>query len=302
MSRRAVGVIIAVVGIVVAVMGVYSIRQILTISFAPPPVPTPQEQATELVVVAERDYAVGDVIDERGIALLDIPVGVIPRNAVRDADEVIGRIAKVPLVSGEMVLEHHLANPDLISHDIGFTMSENMVLMAFPASDLISTLNVLQRGDLVDIYVTLDQEVEIVAGGVDGVPVFTAPGQTPADDEEGPEVVRRTFTFDAMQATDISAIIADVQFNEEDAAAYEAVQLGAEEELLASTEPYPSSVRVQAYLLILNPQDALLLKHLVDIGGVFDMVLRAPNADQLFNLQPIMAEYLIDRYQLEIPR
>ena len=61
------------------------------------------------------------------------------------------KLVKVPLVSGEMLLDHHLADPTNISHDIGFVMSENMVLMAFPAGDLMSSLNVLQRGDIVDI-------------------------------------------------------------------------------------------------------------------------------------------------------
>ena len=78
------------------------------------------------------------------------------------------------------------------------------------------------------------------------------------------------------------------------------MSIGADPET-ASTVP-PSSVRVRSYLLILDPQDALLLKHLIDIGANFTLVLRAPNADQLFDLQPIISEYLIDRYQLEIQK
>ena len=77
---------------------------------------------------------------------------------------------------------------------------------------------------------------------------------------------------------------------------------GSEDELISSESPPPSEVKVQAFLLVVNPQDALVLKHLLDMGGVFDFVLRAPTSDQLFNLQPVMSEYLIDRYQLEIPR
>jgi pilus assembly protein CpaB len=53
-------------------------------------------------------------------------------------------------------------------------------------------------------------------------------------------------------------------------------------------------------LLALNPQDALLLKHLVDTGATFDIVLRSPNSTQLFELEPIISEYLIDKYQLDI--
>ena len=102
-----------------------------------------------------------------------------------------------------------------------------------------------------------------------------------------------------MQAQQISAVIADIQYEQGN---YTGVPLGNEEEIIASEEPPPADIKVRAYLLILNPQDALVLKQLIDIGGIFDMVLRAPSSDRLFDLQPVMSEYLIDRYQLEIPR
>jgi hypothetical protein len=52
----------------------------------------------------------------------------------------------------------------------------------------------------------------------------------------------------------------------------------------------------------MNPQDALVLKHLMDTGAQVDLVLRSPNATQIFDLDPVFDEYLIDRYQLEVPR
>jgi hypothetical protein len=55
-------------------------------------------------------------------------------------------------------------------------------------------------------------------------------------------------------------------------------------------------------MLAMNPQDALVLKYLIDTGGNFDIVLRNPNANQLFELEPVFDEYLLDRYQLDVPR
>jgi hypothetical protein len=290
-SRRAIGIIIAIVGIGIAIVGIFSIRQILTLSFAPAPVTTQTAPETEKVVVVTRDYAVGDVIASDSVRLEDIPVSLIPRNAVRNTAEVIDRIVKVPLVASEMVLEHHLADPTNISHDIGFTMSNNVVMMAFPATDLMSSINVLQRGDLVDILVTLEETVAPMDEEAEGEPVVVNEGEE--------ETVSRFFTFDALQAQQMSAVIADIEYEE---GSYASVPLEATEEIISSTEPYPSSVRVKSYLLILNPQDALVLKHLLDIGGTFDLVLRAPNNFQLFDLQPVISEYLIDRYQLEVPK
>lgn len=58
------------------------------------------------------------------------------------------------------------------------------------------------------------------------------------------------------------------------------------------------AARPQAILLALEPQDALVLKHLIDAGGIVDVVLRAPTDQQLFETQPVDIDYLIDRYRI----
>jgi hypothetical protein len=55
-----------------------------------------------------------------------------------------------------MVMDHNLADPSNVNGDLGFVIGDNQVLMAFPATDLISTLGVLQRGDLVDILASIE--------------------------------------------------------------------------------------------------------------------------------------------------
>ena len=162
MSRRAIGIIIAILGIAVAIVGVFSIQQILNVSLAPPAAVTQALPETEKVIVVSRDFAVGHIINNDDLRREDFPVGLIPWNAIRETEDAVGKMVKVTLVSGEMLLAHHLADPTNISHDIGFTMSENMVMMAFPANDLIISSDLLQRGDVVDLLVTIDQTIEPV--------------------------------------------------------------------------------------------------------------------------------------------
>jgi len=64
---------------------------------------------------------------------------------ISDLEQVIGRITKVQLASGEMVMDHNLADPSNVNGDLGFVIGDNQVLLAFPAADLMSTLSVLQR-------------------------------------------------------------------------------------------------------------------------------------------------------------
>jgi hypothetical protein len=58
--------------------------------------------------------------------------------------------------------------------------------------------------------------------------------------------------------------------------------------------------RILAYLLALNPQDALILKYMKDTGAIFDIVLRAPTSAAKFDLTPITEEYIVEYYGLEI--
>ncbi len=93
-----------------------------------------------------------------------------------------------------------------------------------------------------------------------------------------------TMTFDALQNLEIAAIV-------------ESRNLEARAQVEAGAG-LPSPL---AIVFALDPQDALVLKHLKDIGGNVDIVLRAPDAKERFSTQPVHRNYLIDRYQLRIP-
>jgi len=54
-----------------------------------------------------------------------------------------------------------------------------------------------------------------------------------------------------------------------------------------------------ALLLVVSPQDALVLKYLRDNGAVMDQVLRAPGAEQPFTVEPVDMNYLVNRYRVQ---
>jgi Flp pilus assembly protein CpaB len=281
LNRRVlIGILIAVVGIGLIGLGILAINTVLRQSFAPRAQPAPVVETTQDVVITSHDMAVGAVLNREDIQLASVPVSLIPRDALQTIEAALGKIVTVHLIQGEMVLQHHLADPTNVSHDIGYIIGENEVLMAFPSTDLLSTLGVLQRGDNVDIFATMTAQV---------VPTNTATiggtgGQQQAQSQ--------TFTFDAFQRIQISAIVADV-----------VTQSGSSNTTgTAQSTPNPADVRVRAYLLALNAQDALVLKNMRDAGVNFDIVLRSPTSNQLFDVSPVTEEYLVQRFKLQIPR
>jgi pilus assembly protein CpaB len=291
LSRRT-GVLLAIVGVVLLGLGCVFVYGLLRSTLTPAPAPTPVPPPTVTVLVTTRDIPDGVVIQAGDVTQVEVPVELAPSGAIASADQVVGKFSKVALVQGEMVMQHNLADPTNVQRDLAFELSDDMVLMAFPINELMGQLNMLKRGDLVDVLVSIEMEVQPQESG-------------PLTAAETPEPETILFTFDALQRVTISGVVVEVtsdQFNENRTQQELQAATNAEGTPIPTPMPPPSQVTSQALLLALNPQDALILKNLKDDGGVFDIVVRAPTSEQLFELDPVMMEYLIDRYELEVTR
>jgi len=279
LSKKTKTILIIIAGIILVSAGVFaSFLLIQRFRAEQEPAVVEEETVKTVVVVLTRDLSLGDSITSGDVELIIVPVDIVPRNAVTDLEEVVGKFVKTDLVQGEMLFTHNLADPTNVNHDLSFILSDDHVLMAFPAEDLMSRENIIQRGDIVDIFATFQQEVKTVGE-------ITTTG-------EAEEQQMRTFTLDALQKVEVTALVLEVI--EEQTTA---TPLQGEE--AQETAPR-SSGRIRAYLFALNPQDALILKHLKDTDAKFDIVLRAPTSTVQFELTPVTEEYIIEFYGLEI--
>ncbi|TET82911.1 MAG: Flp pilus assembly protein CpaB [Anaerolineales bacterium] len=293
MNRRT-GLIVALIGIAAVVVGAFIFSRIAGRSIGPLPQPTPLPPRTETVLVTTHDIPLRALLKAQDVTLVEVPVELAPPNALHEISQALDRITKIPLVTGEIVMEHHLADPTNIKQDLAFIIGDDQVLMAFPATDLMSQINMLQPGDIVDILVSIEQPV--LPGQIGSVNLFA---------EEG-KVEQELFTFNALQRIEISAMVVEIiptrQTGSTTSRTASTGLAEAEATPQPTPTPQPSQIEPQAILMALSPQDALVLKHLKDAGGIIDIVLRAPTSDQLFELNPVMSEYLKDRYELVISR
>jgi len=280
LSARNRAIIIILIGVVLVVVGI--IASIFLINRFNANRQQNQDQ-TEVVksdvVVLTHDMSLGDRINAADVTVSQIPVDVIPRNAVTTVEDAVGKIIKTDMVQGEMLLQHNVANPTNNNHDLSFILSNQHVLMAFPASDLMSRENIIQRGDVIDIFATFQEEVKDVGDTTTTVPAGTEV-----------EPVMRTFTVDTFQKVSITALVLDVAEEQQDPGIT----------LDTSTTASRTQTTISSYLLALEPQDALVLKHLKDMGASFDLVLRSPTSTTYFDLTPVTEEYIVELYGLEI--
>jgi pilus assembly protein CpaB len=281
LTTKTKAVLIVIGGLILMAIGVFASTLLAQrIQADRSPVSVNENTVKATVVVVTRDLYLGDMIAEADVKLVDVPVEIAPRDAIAILESAVGKIIKTDLVQGEMVLSHNLADPTNNNRDLSFILSEDHVLMAFPAGDLMSLQNMVQRGDIIDIFATFVEQVKTV--GDTSTASTTGEPAAPAT---------RTFTVDTMQKISITAMVLEVINQENNATPLEGQT--------AQTAPRSNS-RIMAYLLALNPQDALILKHLKDTGAIFDIVLRAPTSTAQFNLTPVTEEYIIEYYGLEI--
>lgn len=265
-SRTRTGILIALVGFVLIAFGVYAAIRLLNIGVrAPggPATPTPSGETRIMVAFVTHDVAEGSILAAPDLTLTEVPVELAPRDPITNLDNAVGRITKTDLLQGEMVLEHNLANPTGQAYDIAYVLDDRHVLMAIQVGDLMTREAIVKRGDIVDLLAT-----------------YTT---TLRDTDETPQTV----TFDSYQRLDITAMVIDII--EAD---------NADQTQQAPVGPKRSQVVVQAYLLALDPQNALVLKFLRDTGAGFDLVLRAPTSSGQFQLTPVTTQYIRELYGL----
>ena len=285
MASRSRSILIVIVGILLLAVGIGAAVLLIQRMNAQTAAQAEQAQVVKTtIVVMNRDMKLGDRINAGDVTTSDVPVEVVPRDAVTSMDAAVGKMLKADMVQGEMVLSHNLADPTNNNHDLSYILATNHVLLAFPANDLMSRNNIIQRGDIIDIFATFQEEVKKVG---DTTAVTTTTGNE--------EPVMRTFTVDTFQKVSITALVLDVVSTDQNQNT--GVNLGDQN---AQTAESRMNTKINSYLLALSPQDALVLKHLNDTGATFDFVIRAPTSTTQFDLTPVTAEYIVELYGLEI--
>jgi Flp pilus assembly protein CpaB len=282
-SRVRNGIIIAILGVGLIVFGIFITSRLLQNNLAPLPPAEAKAADTVQVLVAAHPIAAGMVLQLGDVNLVDVPVGLAPSGTLDNVESAVGSYAMVDLAAGEMVLDQKLADPTNTSQGIGLTLGDDEVLLAFPADDLMSTLSFIQRGDQVDIFATIEQKIPAQQDQLGAIE-----GEEPATNEV------LAYTFDALQRVKITAKVVEIVKDRQTTPTLN-VKEGDE-------QTQPEQTETRAYLLALSSQDALALKHLKDTGAMFDLVLRNPKSNQLYENVPITTKYLFDRYLLEGPR
>lgn len=241
-----------------------------------------EAQPQQYVVVARLPLAAGTTLNAENIALE--PRASIPSGAIVNTQDALNKLTLRPIPQGAIILVQDVDSIDVTgtyttTRNFPFLLGDDKIAVAMPADDIVSKLRAVLPGDHVDLLVTLDIILE--------TPMYP---QEVLAAEEGLEIIERDQSLDqasvlALQNLEVLQILQEPQ-----------PEAPAPEEG-ATIEP-----PLRALILKIDPQDAVILKYLIDSEAKIDIALRSPLNGTLFEVDAVNINYLMLRYGIPLPQ
>lgn len=231
---------------------------------------------TRSVVVAAVNIPLRRSITSADVALRDLPENMIPAGAAVSLEQVVGKMSTVDLFANEPVLSQQMVTPDVVTQQVALSIPRGKILMAVPTQSRLIRNDLVRPGDRIDLLATVQLE-----------PVGQQGGNPRAE------------TVVLLQDLQVHAIIlplAPVTNNEITSPTDPAIQQEQGGVFHTADE------NGQSLLLALDVQDALTVRHVLDIDGLLDLALRAPDDDSAFDSEAVDQFYLAQRYKLNLNR
>jgi Flp pilus assembly protein CpaB len=219
---------------------------------------------------------------------------------VRDLQQTQGMLAAVEIKQGDVIYSNMLQTPEeqMREGKLGKLVEVGYVGVAFPVSELSSVSYGIQPGDHVDVLITfsfidIDQETQMreplcppvcpVSGGLEGE------SQQASGTDQHPRL--------AAQLTVQNAEVLGVgRWNYKETAVQEQQTQGRNQEATPAPEPPPEYIT-----LMLEPQDALVLKLAREYNASIDLAVRAEDDAQPFATQQVTLDYILTRFGVSLP-
>jgi pilus assembly protein CpaB len=136
------------VAVVVALMATYGVYRVLELNEARTRV------ETRSVVLAAKDIPEGGTIELASLTTKEWPLATIPPGTFAVIDSAVGRVARVPIYTGEVVIPGRLA-PAGTGPGLEVKIAPGMRAMAIKINDVAGIAGLVQPNSRVDVLVTL---------------------------------------------------------------------------------------------------------------------------------------------------
>lgn len=263
MNRRAL--MLVITGVVAAIAATVVIYFLITTLNVPPPTPTVTDTVERrVVVVAATDIAPNSIITNSQVTTGTFPVDMIQRDAVTDPADVVNKVSRAQIYSGQVLLNRQFVDtPENVTSAL---IPPGKVLVAFPSTDMLNATGAVQAGDHVDIMISLP---------ISGTTRLDAAADSGTQLETGERALVAGMTLQNIEVRSVGVW---------DPAGQQAAGGG------------DGGLKIITF--IVDPQEALILKYIKDSGGTIDLAVRSIEDQEIKTTDPVTLDYLVDLFEL----
>ena len=241
----------------------------LLTSSMPTAVTAGSNQNTVAIIVAANDIPFRRSISEADLTTINLPVESVPAGAAITLDQVVGKMSTVDLFANEPVLTQQLVTPDVVTQQVALSVPDGKIVLVVPTQSKLISNRLIRPGDFIDMMATFEVEVQ-------------KNGQRTPDPK----------TVTLLEALEIHAIILPGTSVEEGPKGVVNMQEGG---VFRTADDAGQSV-----LLAIDLQDAMAVRHILDVGGKIDLALRPTGDESIPQTEVVDQRYLADRFNIDL--
>jgi pilus assembly protein CpaB len=252
------------------------------------------------VLVALQNIPRGQEITSDLMGTRDWPADNVPPDVIADEAELIGKIAKTEIFQGQPIVRSMLAEI-IQGSDAASAIPEGRVALAFPITRFSSVGFGIEAGDHVDVllsgrFIDRDEEKDNARDTLD----FRLEMMTKFLNA-GVEATTLEMPIFQTQARPVTQLIVQNAGVLKVGAWATPTPVPVEVEEGEEAPPPPPPPPPDMIILVVEPQDALVLKYARENNFIMDLVLRGAGDEAPFPTEAVTLEYMIRRFNISFP-
>jgi len=256
----------------------------------------PTEVPRQKVLVALQNIGQANMIDPALMELREFEQTQVPPDAIMSTADLAGKLAAVDIVQGQILRRDMITDRETIVElgiNASFLIPMGKVLVAVPIDEQSSAAYALEAGDTIDMLVTM----QLVS--VDPESQIKEP--IPDDVAEVDKIKQIPRMVSQLTLQDVT-IMKIGRWGEKtpDPAAPEDQTASASQQA-AADEDMPVQEGPTIMTVLVDQQDALVLKFARESGASIEFALRGKLDHELVTTEPVTLDYMIRRFNITPP-
>lgn len=294
------GRLLIVFGVILGLVAAGGVLYVMMQGAQPPPTAPPSEVVTvpiTQVLVALQNISRGSAISEDLVGFRDWPANNVPPGAIADKAELLGKVASTDIYQGQPIVRSMLAE-ELMGSDAAKGIPTGKVAVAFPITRFSSVGYGIQAGDHVDVllsarFIDRDEEKQNAKDTLE----FRLEMMMKFAEADLQSATLDVPVFKTQGRPVTQLIVSNAGVLKVGAWATPTPPPAEGQEGAPPPPPPPPDM----VILVVDPQDALVLKYARENNFILDLALRAAGDEAPVTTEAITLEYMIRRFNISLP-